>query len=458
MKVLGQGFARPFSALTRRFSTQRDDVSELVPVLLSGSGRTGSVALMSLLGSDRRLAFDQQYPFESRYLTYFVKFALLINNPEYLPFIEGSQLFSLNTLGVSAVRPQQRPNVDPKLFLPRLSTAEWLKSLWKTFSAGIQAENPNTAFYAEKAPQWLPALVRDILPCFTIYNFRDIRDVFLSANAFSRKQKAVVFGRHAGDTDLEYARGLALSFCISYEKYRSDRQRADSVLVRYEDLVEKPQVVAERLQKMAGLSVSQAGMTHFEQHRTAKDLSATVRRWQREEIPFDVSRFFQEHLSEEMESLGYQVNSPSPAFKRTISLRQNASELAGVSCDGGLRERPDDVQIDLKGPGFWMTVPVQPFEAKTINQIWLSFNAELDGTVALYWRAEQMDFAEIRSLKLGYSASAQWWVLSFPVQSHPEWKGTIYQLRINFSNPSPSNRTTSPHGAKGYIRWIRLIG
>jgi LPS sulfotransferase NodH len=56
----------------------------LTPILLSGQGRSGSTWLMSLLASDRRMAFDLVYPYERRYLTYFAQFARLFERREFL--------------------------------------------------------------------------------------------------------------------------------------------------------------------------------------------------------------------------------------------------------------------------------------------------------------------------------------------------------------------------------------
>jgi hypothetical protein len=46
-----------------------DHCDLLMPILVSGYGRVGSTALMALLGTDERVAFDRRYPFENRYLT-----------------------------------------------------------------------------------------------------------------------------------------------------------------------------------------------------------------------------------------------------------------------------------------------------------------------------------------------------------------------------------------------------
>ena len=52
-------------------------MSTLTPILVAGYGRSGTTALMALLGSDPRVAFDRRHPYENRYLTYQTKFALL---------------------------------------------------------------------------------------------------------------------------------------------------------------------------------------------------------------------------------------------------------------------------------------------------------------------------------------------------------------------------------------------
>ena len=55
--------------------------ASLTPILVAGSGRSGTTMLMALLGTDPRVAFDRVYPFENRYLTYFAKFAFLSGRP-----------------------------------------------------------------------------------------------------------------------------------------------------------------------------------------------------------------------------------------------------------------------------------------------------------------------------------------------------------------------------------------
>src|SRR5262245_8897147 len=50
---------------------------ELVPILLSAYGRSGTTALMGWLATDEEVAVDRTYPFENRYITYLAKLSVL---------------------------------------------------------------------------------------------------------------------------------------------------------------------------------------------------------------------------------------------------------------------------------------------------------------------------------------------------------------------------------------------
>jgi len=65
----------------------------LTPILVDGYGRSGTTALMTLLGSDPRVVFDRRYPFENRYLTYLAKFALLTDRAGVGRHLDAVQLY-----------------------------------------------------------------------------------------------------------------------------------------------------------------------------------------------------------------------------------------------------------------------------------------------------------------------------------------------------------------------------
>jgi len=80
----------------------------LTPVLVSGYGRSGTTALMALLATDPRVAFDRRYPFENRYLTYLVKFCLLTGRPPSV-HLDSVQL-AIIAMTASAPRPGVHKN------------------------------------------------------------------------------------------------------------------------------------------------------------------------------------------------------------------------------------------------------------------------------------------------------------------------------------------------------------
>src|SRR5512146_636637 len=141
----------------------------LKPILLSGGGRTGSTQIMSSLGSDPRVAFDREFPYESRYLTYFAKLDLLLQRPDLLKFFQPQQLFELNHLGFGGYMPgtDYVPDFSPFVYLPRGDWGSWLLEMWRKFTADVQREMPQAAFYAEKAPVWLVPFLRQKLEQFT---------------------------------------------------------------------------------------------------------------------------------------------------------------------------------------------------------------------------------------------------------------------------------------------------
>ena len=429
----------------------------LIPILLSGSGRTGSTALMSLLGTDRRVAFDREYPFESRYLTYILKFALLTQYPDFFPFIEGEKLFDFNYLGVGGPVPDVRylPSSRPEAYLSRKPLQNWASQMWRVFSSGVVEGNPTAKFYAEKAPVWFAPLARTFLNCYTVYNVRDPRDIFLSANAFMRKRSQIGFGRRKGDTDLDYARALALAFVNTFEQYYADRIRTDIVLIRYEDFVNESERIRAQLQELMGLELSDFDNQHFEFHRTADDLPSTLNRWEREALPTAVLEFFESYLREEIQQLGYRLTSTglngSPRF---VSFAKNQIKLSDLSCsgDGAMIQEQDGAVVKIRGVDFWVVLPLEPFSAQEVREIWISIRGDIGDVFSLYWRSEFTNFSENKVWHLRYCPWIGACVLSFPVHEHPEWKGTIYKLRLDLFNS-----VKAPHKGKGFIRWVRLV-
>ncbi len=430
----------------------------LTPILLSGGGRSGSTQVMSLLGSDPAVAFDRHFPYENRYLTYFAKFALLLQRPDLHQFLDPEQLFDFDYLGFGGSRPWPTyvPPYSPYVYLPRPDTGNWITKVWELFCKRTIQQKPESAFYAEKAPVWLAPLLRQFMQCFTIYNFRDPRDIFISTNAFIKKRNSLGFARSAEATDRDHARRLAHAFLYTFESYYADRNRDDTLLLRYEDYVLNRPEVIEKLRKLTGAKkISDTNEPYLSEHATARDVNQSVKRWEREAIPQEVVALLEQHLQEEMPALGYPLSLGQPKHPvRSISFAEGRAKLTAIdhSSHGYLEQKPDYAEAHIGGPDFHIFLPFDSFSATEVKEVWICVGGEIGRIFSLYWRGRDTRFSETCCINLAYEPSAHWTILSFPVGEHPEWSGTITNLRLDLFNS-----LVKPHKGIGRIRWVRLI-
>jgi hypothetical protein len=431
----------------------------LKPILLSGGGRTGSTAIMSMLGTDARVAFDREYPFESRYLLYFVKLGMLLERPDLFQFIVPEQLFEYNYIGFGG--PPPGPGYVPQLSdgLPHPLLADTTSKLWSLFSENVRLSHPAFQFHAEKAPVWLAPIVREFMQCYTIYNFRDPRDIFISANAFMKKRNYMGFARTVEDTDVDHARHIALAFINTFENYCADRQRSDTMLLRYEDFALHREKVANDIRQLCDLEVKvNSGFEFFSTHRTAKDLQHSVDRWKSDPIPEDVTLFLERSLRDEMLALGYPISRQQPDDPcKKFSFVRGGIDPSSLACSShGYFEEQEDGEaaiVNIRGEDFWIILPILPFEAESVKEVWVSVQGEIGQMFSLYFNGPDQDFSEERCLSLPYTPSPHWSVLSFPVHRHEQWRGIISYLRLDLFNA-----INPAHHGRGRIRWIRLVG
>ncbi|HEV8058372.1 MAG TPA: sulfotransferase domain-containing protein [Gemmataceae bacterium] len=279
----------------------------LKPLLIAAYGRSGTTALMALLGHSPRVALGREYPYEDRCLSFFVKSALVLDRHIEASSLTQEQLCDFNDRSLG-----RSPPLGLKAGLPDPSgiavsaIPEVLALLWRRFSAEVAQASPHATIYAEKVACWLPAFLRACLPVQTIYLFRDPRDMFISANAFMRKHNYYSFGRSAGDSDLDHAHNLAHDFLSYFENYRADRQRSDCLLLDYSDLILDRAHFAKRLSDFLGTEVTAGPIPWPDRHRTASSLEATVSRWKQESLSTPVLQFLETNLQEAMASLGFE--------------------------------------------------------------------------------------------------------------------------------------------------------
>jgi hypothetical protein len=421
----------------------------LTPILVASAGRTGTTALMARLGTDPRVAFDRVYPFENRYLTYLAKFAGLAARDGAGPPAGQEWLYEHNdgNVGFLPWVTTAAPGGTAPL---TLSSTRWLSALWDTFSTAARERHPGATHYAEKVPPWLPAVVREVMPCPTLYLVRDPRDVFLSVNAFNRARGRHDFGRGPSDSDLDHARTLSHGLLGYFENQRADRDRADSQTVRYEDLIGGEKRTVDRLNRSLGLALTcePVGGDYLSKHQTSARLDTSIGRWKHESLPAEVGAFLETHLHEMLAFNGYEL---SAGARPTATI--DLSQLSAVSEHGSLAPAAGGGwTATVTGEDFWLQLPPAEFPAAEVREVWLCVRANTGQMCSLYWRPPHEGFSEHRSLHLPCRPGGHWQVIRFRPAERPLWDGTIAQLRLDLFNGS----VTPGYG--GDVRWVRLIG
>ena len=410
---------------------------------------------MELLGSDPRVAFDREYPYEHRYLTYFLTFSLLFERRELLRFLDPDRLWTYDSLGLGLIAPgiASPDNAPGASYVPIPSTREWLRACWSTFAGNLVRHVPQSTFYAEKAPVWVGPVMREEFASRVLYLFRDLRDVYLSANAFIRKRKSFGFGRSEVDSDVSHARRLTLEFLHQFENYRADRNRSDTMFLRYEDFALERCAFAAELEHTLGVRLNpEYGFKDFEVHRTARNLPDTVRRWTREPLPPAADRFFATYAAGELGELGYEIDARDTARARTVRFSSAEANSLDHSRDGSLELLPDCARVRITGPDFWMILPFAQLDAGDAAELWACIQGSAGSVTSVYWRPRFAGFSEDRSIHLPFRPARHWQTVRFDLRSHPLWKGRIAGLRLDLFNGTGRHLEGS-----GLVRWVRLV-
>src|SRR6266436_1253856 len=358
---------------------------ELVPLLVSGYGRSGTTALMSLLGTDTRVAMGRAYPFEDRYLTYISKLAVLLERNVIQPQPSPEQLYSFDDCvfgGFPWAPPGPRKNQSGEPDLP--TAAEWFRQLWTVVVEKSPGREPAAAFYAEKVPAWVSAFVRRNLPARTFYLFRDPRDMYLSANAFMRQRQYFSFGRGPRDSDLNHARNLTYEFLVYFENFRADKDRADCMLVPYTDLIQDRPRLVDRLRRFAGLEcLGHVVANELESHRTSSSPEMSVDRWRREPLHQEVLNFLENYLRESMVELHYEPAAPGKIGQCPGVEFASPPALSKLETPGGTDE--NGLRVLFQNGQFCIDLAIDPFLSREVTEVWASLYGAAVDQVSLSW-------------------------------------------------------------------------
>jgi hypothetical protein len=429
-----------------------NDYDGLTPLLIAGYGRSGTTALMALLGTDNRVLMGRAYPFEARPLSYAAKMALLMARNAAESHVSGERFFTFEDcgLGVPPWLPPGSGQAAPG-DIESPPALEWFRQLWGLFDEKKSPQmatagsyrSPSTphhspAWHAEKVAAWVPAFVRLALPAKTLYLSRDPRDMFLSSNALMRQRNYFSFGRGPGDSDLDHARNLTYEILLYFENYLADNGRADCTLVPYSDLVRDLDGLADRLQKFAGLHCQVKEMPDgLEFHRTASSPEKSIDRWRQEPLPKGVSRFLETYLQELFAVFGYEFSN-------------NPRSCPGVEFARGNDQHGNRISIGLQTAK--IDLPLDPFQASIFSEIWVSLHGPGLDRVSLSWKTENEEYSNQCQLSLPWYGALHWRVLRFPFGRQENWKGKITGLRLELTPNSVAKVNDA-----AYVRWVRLV-
>lgn len=291
----------------------------LVPLLISGGGRNGTTLIMQLLATSPQIVFERVYPFEQRYLTYFLRWAGLVRIG-IGPTDRWDQVMMVARKD-DWIGPI--PWVDPEYLqeVPECDEfhLEMFDSIWQSFSIRADliatekegTEQGSTIYYAEKTPGW----VRDELlssgrPFKAIHPLRDPRDTYLSVLAFHKKRRGRGFGVEESASDEEYARRFAEGQRAALRRLLELEESDQDLIVRYEGLVGDLALQAKRLGTWLGVDLDADAVSErageFADHMTSATPKDSVARWRRE-LSSDLQDLFVSTLGDEIEAAGYEI-------------------------------------------------------------------------------------------------------------------------------------------------------
>jgi hypothetical protein len=286
----------------------------LQPLLVTATGRSGTTLLMQRLGNGREIVTADFYPFEMKLLTYYahaLEVLTMASSIQQPPSVD-DVIRNPYEIGLNPMHHPQMERAYPDRaalyrFFGKRSTARLgsaFRDLVDEFYEDLRIYNrkPAARFFAEKSDVFTPARsfarlafegVKELLLV------RDPRDIHCSRRAFWADSAA------GSLQNLMSVQGTILAIWRTYS--------SDLMVVRYEDLIEKPTETMAEISTYLGLEHPIELHPHIESqifsgHGTSADPAASIGRWKQELSPQEqasVSRSLRPFL----EAFGYDPGS-----------------------------------------------------------------------------------------------------------------------------------------------------
>ncbi len=295
------------------------------PILMTSGGRVGSTAMMQLLAAHPDIVVAGAPPYEVKQALYALDQARVRSNPadrvhstrglefeELLPVAGSSPFGTTLSLGVDNVETYRWFNeTEPDLIFNQ--AAEMIDG----FYAAVADDQSKTSaeYFAEKTGfGWLPFMAKELYEDVNeVMLIRDPRDMLASIFRFNEKRQLQSFHAKNFESDRDYIdfMGKACRFWIYYCEINKRR----SFLMRYEDLVSRPNESAKELFSEWGIDdsddavyksvFSMSKLTQiYAQHLTSNSAQSSIGGW-RETFTPDQQGMVQEAMSDIVEYFGY---------------------------------------------------------------------------------------------------------------------------------------------------------
>jgi Sulfotransferase family len=298
--------------------------ARLSPLMVTSLARTGTTWLMRLLSEHPELVMDARYPFEAKPQRYWAHWFQIMAEPAN--YRESTDLHTFTTqpwsVGPNPFFTAAVAKDDPALAQQLagehvVALAGFAHHSAETYylSCMTRYGRPNARFSVEKhAPDIVPRLLWELYPdAKEIFLVRDPRDMLASILAFNDKRGSSRFGRDRVETDADFVRQLAAN--VSTLNRTWETRREQSHLVRYEDLLARPEDVlreafeyvgidssAEMVKRVLGQASARSG--ELASHMTSRDQGASMGRWERD-LPADVQALCSEEFGPALAEFGY---------------------------------------------------------------------------------------------------------------------------------------------------------
>jgi hypothetical protein len=296
----------------------------LQPLIVTTLGRTGSMLLMRLFEAHPEVLVLRPHRYEQRVAGYWSEVMLALTDPS-------SHLRQLAPAG-SLDRPRwwlgdegPTPGFDPQSGLARwlgsdavISLAGICRDRIDALYAEAAARSPDKhpRYFAEKHTLRSAAVTAELYPdAREIFLVRDFRDMVSSILAFNRKRGVRGFGEGAAESPRDYVEQLA-GWAEGLVR-RVERRRAQSHVLRYEQLVREPEATLPPLLEYLGVDAHDAAvramlaslsteMPELAQHTTSPDAEGSIGRW-RSDLDEELSLACERSFGHALQAFGYEA-------------------------------------------------------------------------------------------------------------------------------------------------------